>query len=50
MFKHYFGVGKKKKWRWMKEWFKKRHVFSHENLKDLEVSEPEDYNIFAHGC
>lgn len=32
-------VGLKKK-PWMKEWFKKRYIFSHENvLKELEISE-----------
>jgi hypothetical protein len=36
----------------MKEWFKKRHIFSRENLlKELEISEPGDNtNFLAHGC
>jgi hypothetical protein len=40
-----FTVGAKaKKRRWMKEIFKKRHIFCHENLLEvLEISEPEDY-------
>jgi hypothetical protein len=33
------GAKEKKKRRWVKKWFKKRHILSHENLfKELEIS------------
>jgi hypothetical protein len=44
------GAKEKKKWRWMKEWFKNRHVrvFSHENsLKELEVNQKTVANFRA---
>jgi hypothetical protein len=45
------GAEEKKKMRRMKEWFKKQHIFSHENLlNEIEISEPGDYtNFFAVG-
>jgi hypothetical protein len=37
----------KKKRRWMKEWLKKRNVYTHENLlKDLRLSEPGVFQTF----
>jgi hypothetical protein len=38
---------KKRKKYWMKEWFKKRAEFTHENLlKELELTAPSDYKKF----
>jgi hypothetical protein len=38
---------KKEKRFWMKEWFKKRHTFSHHNLLDeLRLSSPSDYKNY----
>lgn len=37
----------KNKRRWMKEWFKKRNKYTHENLlNDLRISEPSDFQNF----
>lgn len=37
----------KKKRRWMKEWFKKRNEYTHENLlSELRISEPTDFRNF----
>jgi hypothetical protein len=39
---------KKKNRRWMKEWYKKRNKYTHENLlSDLRLSEPNDFNALA---
>jgi hypothetical protein len=38
---------KKKNHRWMKEWYKKRNKYTHENLlSDLRLSEPNDFRNF----
>ena len=37
----------KKKRRWMKEWFKERKKYTHENLlSELKISEPSDFQNF----
>ncbi|KAK9711648.1 hypothetical protein QE152_g25335 [Popillia japonica] len=37
----------KKKRRWMKDWFKKRDEYTHENLlRELKLSEPTDFRNF----
>jgi hypothetical protein len=39
---------KKKNRRWMKEWYKKRNKYTHENvLSDLRLSEPNDFNALS---
>jgi hypothetical protein len=49
LFSHNTGcvLEKEKKCRWMKEWLKKRNLYTHENLlRNLTLSEPGVFQIF----